>query len=92
MRASDFSRDDCLVGKRRRSYDKLEREYVCADCGGRLGSYYAGGEDYDGECWAIHCGRCHSTRFIHERKQARQRADAAEVLDGLPPELAAQLK
>ena len=93
MRATDFSRDDCLVGKKRRSYHTLMREYRCADCGGGLSTWYTGddegdsGDDYDPNAWAICCARCQGIDFIHERKWARQKADASEVLDGLPPEL-----
>ena len=92
MIASDFSRDDCLLGKKRISYAKLEREYRCADCGGRLGSYYAGDDDYQPNAYAIRCAVCHGTDFIHERQWQQRKAEAAEVLDSLPPELADQLK
>jgi len=92
MLASDFTRDDCLVGKRRISYATLSREWRCGDCGGRLTSYYAGDPfNYDANAWAARCILCHGVDFIHERALARQRAEAIEVLAGLPPELAATL-
>jgi len=91
MRATDFNHDDCLVGDKRLRYDRLIREWRCAECGGRLGVYWAAGCLNKGG-WCIRCGRCHSDSFIHERQQARQQAEAAEVLDGLPPELVATFR
>jgi len=103
MRASDFTRDDCKIGRKRLRYDTLEREWCCQDCGGRLGRVpyqdmmiedqhrvSAATSWRDG--WFIRCGRCHSTRFIHEMRALRQKADAIEVLDGLPPDVAASLE
>lgn len=85
MKAQDFGRDDCRVGKRRISYDTLTREWRCNRCGGRLVRKYAG-------CWRVECGRCGGTDFIHENEAQRQKWEAWEVLEGLPPELAAELK
>jgi LSD1 subclass zinc finger protein len=85
MEATDFTRHACLVGTKRINYVALERDYRCNDCAGRLTQYYQGG-------WRIRCARCHSTDFVHERELQRQKSDAVEVLEGLPPELAAQLK
>jgi len=89
VRATDFTHDDYQLGDRRVTYATLKREYVCEECGGRLGVYYSLSLDlnYDPDAWAIRCGRCHSQRFIHERRWQAQKTEAAEVLAGLPPEL-----
>jgi DNA-directed RNA polymerase subunit RPC12/RpoP len=87
MIAGDFTHDDCQLGTKRVSYARLQREYRCNDCGGRLvqrwtercESYPAG--------WHVECGACGSHDFIHEREIRRQRAEADEVLDGLPADL-----
>ncbi len=89
MLTTDFTRDDCQLGKKRISYAKLEREYRCEDCGGRLGMKWS--DDYP-ENWHIECLSCAGKDFIHERKLQDQQADAAEVLDGLPPEIAKLLR
>ena len=66
---------------------KLVREYRCNACEGRLV------EKYNADLgWHVACGRCGCTdesQFIHEYEIARQETAASEVLDGLPPELAA---
>jgi len=83
--ATDFTRDDCLVGTKRRTYATLKREWCCADCGGRII-----GKWHDGD-WRVACGRCGGLDFIHEAQMDRQRVEAREVLAGLPAELAEAL-
>ena len=90
MQATDFTRDDCKLGRRRISYSKLEREYRCADCGGRLGMKWSEAEDYP-ENWHVECLACGSLNFIHKCQRRRQQTEAVEVLDGLPSELAAAM-
>jgi len=85
MLASDFKRNDCLVGSKRVSYEKLQREYRCNDCGGRLTLKFK-------SSWCILCAACGSNDFIHERRLQQQEGDAVEILAGLPPELAALIK
>ncbi len=85
MIASDFTRDDCQVGKRRISYAKLTREYVCNECGGRLV------EAYGDNTWLVRCGRCKASDFIHELAYKRAENEGDEVLDGLPENLRALL-
>lgn len=100
MLAHAFTRDDCKLRTRRISYAALQREYRCGRCGGRLGLKWDGGSftpPHDAEPrttddWHVECGRCGSIDFIHERELARQKYEAAEVLAGLPPELAAKLR
>jgi len=87
MLASDFRRDDCVVGGRRKSYATLRREWRCGDCGGRIVSRWNPQLDY-----YVACGRCGSFEFIHENELVRQQAEAQEVLSGLPPGLAEVLK
>jgi len=85
MLATDFARDDCLVGTKRRTYATLKREWCCGDCGGRIiGKWISG-------AWGVACGRCGGLDFIHEAQMDRQRAEAREVLAGLPAELAEAL-
>jgi len=89
--ASDFQRDDCLVGDKRRTYAALLREWRCEDCGGRLVRQF--GEFISGHVgYYVTCGRCTGQNFIHENELLRQQAEAREVLAGLPPELAEMLK
>ena len=86
MKATDFTRDDCLVGNKRRSYATLEREWRCDGCGGRLGMNW--GDEYP-DHWYIACRACGGTDFIHEAALRDQEIGATEVLEGLPPELLA---
>jgi len=82
MKATDFTHDDCQLGEHKRvSYSALRREYRCNGCGGRIVIRY------DGLGWYACCGRCDGTDFIHEAELQRQKAEAIEVLDGLPEEL-----
>lgn len=89
MIATDFTRDDCQLGKKRVTYAKLQREYRCQLCDGRLGLKW--NEDYP-ENWHVECLACKGKDFIHEREAQRQQAEATEVLDGLPPEIAKLLQ
>lgn len=89
--ARDFTRDDCQHGKVRRTYAALKREYVCNECGGRLDTQWSDDTDQYPERWYIRCSVCGGCDFIHEQKYARQEYEAAEVLEGLPAELAAAL-
>lgn len=85
MLATDFKRNDCLVGQWRISYATLQREYRCNDCGGRLTLKF--------KCsWCILCAACGSTDFIHERELQQQECDAVEIIAGLPQNLAALVK
>ena len=86
MMATNFTHDDCLVGRKRRSYAALQREYCCAECGGRIVVRF---DDVAG--WHPECGRCGRFDFIHECELERQQAEAQEVLDGLPAGLVATL-
>ena len=85
--ASDFQRDDCLVGNKRRTYATLQREWRCEECSGRIVGAWR--NDLG---WHVVCGRCGSFLFSHENELLRQLAEAREVLAGLPPELAEMLK
>ena len=86
---TDPTRDDCQLGGKRVTYAKLQRDYRCNECGGRIvvrpvvlvSSYI----------WYPACGRCQSADFVHECELDRQKADAVEVLDGLPADLVARL-
>ena len=89
--AHDFTRDDCLVGKKRRTYAALKREYVCNMDGGRLDTQWSDDTDKYPERWFIQCAVCGGQDFIHEREYVRQEYEAAEVLEGLPAELAAAM-
>ena len=85
MIATDPARDDCQLGQKRVTYATLQREYRCNGCGGRITLK----PPNDDEGWHPECGRCGGRDFIHDYEWQRQRADAIEVLDGLPPELVA---
>ena len=91
MKATDFTRHDCQLGNKRRSYETLRREWRCSDCGGRLGERWTDSDEQYPEDWHIECLVCGRVDFIHERQLARQKVEAAEVIAGLPPELASQL-
>ena len=84
---TDATRDDCQLGRKRVTYAKLQREYRCNECDGRV----VVKPPANGEGWHPECGRCESRDFIHEVQLQRQKAEAIEVLDGLPAELVAQL-
>lgn len=83
MIADDFARNDCQLGHRRISYTKLERDYRCNDCGGRIVTRWSKEMG-----WYPSCRSCGSQDFVHECEIQRQVAEASEVMNGLPPELA----
>ena len=85
MKATRFDRYGCQVGNKHRTYNELTREWRCNECGGRLVERWADG-------WRVTCGRCGATDFVHEAQLKRERREAEEVLDGLPPELVAALE
>ena len=85
MKAIDFTRNDCRLGQRRISYARLEREYRCQDCGGRIVVFHGEAGAYAA------CGICGGQGFIHEQECQRQKLEALEVLEGLPPEFATAL-
>jgi hypothetical protein len=82
MRATEFTRDDCLLGEGKRvTYRALVREFRCDACGGRPVTRCSD----DG--WFACCGACGGQEFVHEAELARQKAEAIEVLAGLPADL-----
>lgn len=90
MIATDFTRYDCLVGKKRRTYTVLERDWRCNTCGGRLTMRW--GEEYP-ENWSIVCLKCEGQDFVHEAQLRREHAEAKNFLEALAqvrPELAAK--
>jgi len=87
MKATDFTRDDCQLGHKRISYTRLERDYRCSDCGGRITTRWS--EEAAG--WRPSCLTCGGCDFIHEQEAQRQKWEALEVLEGLPPDFAAAL-
>jgi len=76
------------------SVAKLLRDYRCEECGGRLTERVREGVDRSAQPdnWYVCCGRCGGVEFIHERKLQQQKAQAVEVIDGLPPSLAAKFQ
>lgn len=88
MKASDFTRNACKLGGKRITYARLLRDYRCQECGGRLVEKPPNNQISE---WHVECGRCGEVDFIHECELRRRRYEAVEVLDGLPPEVAAQL-
>ena len=84
--ATSFTRDDCLVGKKRRSYETLQRDWCCNVDGGGITLKWS-----DDGGWHPECAKCGGCDFIHKREWERQAAEAVEVLDGLPADLAAAL-
>jgi len=90
MLATDFTRDDCLVGKKRRTYKTLLLEWRCV-CGGTLTEQWSDDTNQYPEHWLIQCAVCGGQDFIHEQECARQECEATEVLEGLPAELAAAM-
>lgn len=85
--ARDFTRDDCQLGRKRRTYATLIREYVCNECGGRLTVQRSNDTDRYPEHWFIQCAVCGGQDFIHEQELQRQEDAAANVI----PVLAAYL-
>ena len=85
MQATDFTRDDCLVGKKRHAYGELTGSWRCNECGGKLVMKW---DEQFPENWGVMCARCGGTDFIHVYQLERQQWQAEEVLEGLPAELA----
>jgi len=83
VKATDFTRDDCQLGRKRVTYACLEREYRCNACSGRITTRWS-----EKEGWRPACLACGSRDFVHECEIRRQTTEAREVLDGLPEELA----
>ncbi len=90
-KATNFTRYTCEIKGKERSYETIKREWRCADCDGRLGEKWTDGDGRYPENWHIECLVCGGLDFVHERQLARQKAEAVEVIKGLPPELAQQL-
>jgi len=79
MIATEFTRDGLKLGEHKHiTYQALQREFRCNDCGGRPVVKYGDSG------WYACCGRCGGQDFIHEATLQHQKADAIEVLDGLP--------
>ena len=88
MLATDFTRDDCLVGKTRRAYDILGREWRCV-CGGRLNMQWSDDTEAHPDHWYIRCIKCGGCDFIHEAQLARNQALVREMFANLPKEVVA---
>lgn len=92
MKATNFTRTDCQLGDKRMNYFVLIRDYRCQKCSGAIAikSYADESTGWLATCWA-ECGLCGAQDFIHTRELVRQQQQAVEVLDGLPPQLAAAM-
>ncbi len=55
MEATDFTRDDCMVGHKHISYTRLERDYRCNDCGHTFDAFQRMSADVLTEC--PECGK-----------------------------------
>jgi len=75
MIASGFTRDGCLLGGRRVSYQTLQMDYRCNACGGQITMKW----DPDAGGYRAACGRCGSVDFVHAAHLERQRRQATEV-------------
>ena len=82
-----FDRDGCIVGARFVSYTYLERDYVCAACGGNPIHHITRvlNETYD----YAECAQCGARDFISQLTYDRQVMEYGEILRNLPPELRA---
>ena len=83
--ATNPTRDACQLGNRTITYPKLQREYRCDTCGGTITLKPL-------PDWHPECARCGGMDFVHQNQLWREKADAVEVLDGLPQEIAALLR
>jgi hypothetical protein len=85
------TRDGCVIGGRDIGWSKLERYYVCNECGSPPVHTFkadpATGKTVD----YARCGdlECASEDFISESAFVRQVYDAQTITRNLPPELAA---
>jgi hypothetical protein len=84
LKATDFDRNSCILGRRTVPYSKLQRHYVCNDCGGRILIRYDDG-------YYACCGVCGGQDFVSESTFTRQIVEAWEVKRGLPAHLRALL-
>jgi hypothetical protein len=84
MKATGFTRNDCILGARRIPYKVLQRYYVCNECGGRIITRYDDG-------YYVCCGVCGVQDFVSEATFTKQTIDAWEVKRGLPAQLRALL-
>jgi len=89
MIATDFTRNDCLLGRRRVTYNKLCRDYRCSDCGGGLRLDW---DETKPDNWCVACAHCGGYNFVHSYELQRQKSESIEVWSGLPPEVAALLR
>jgi len=85
--ATDFTRNDCQLGKHRKSYDCVAREYRCGDCSGRVVMLGIYDDPRYPDNWYVACTACGSHNFIHERQAQRQRGKAARVMSTLPQDV-----
>jgi uncharacterized Zn finger protein (UPF0148 family) len=81
MKAADFERYRCRVGDKTVSYATLTREWRCNECGGALVEKWSEGG------WRVECGRCGGSDFVHSYELRRQKHEAEQILESLPPEL-----
>ena len=88
MKATDFTRDDCLIGKKRHAYTELTGSWRCNECGGKLVMKW---DERFPEDWGVMCAKCDGVDFVHVYELERQQWQAEEVLPALakylPPEL-----
>jgi DNA-directed RNA polymerase subunit RPC12/RpoP len=81
MLATDFTRTDCQVGKKRRTYETLLREWRCSQCGGHITTQWSE------EGWRAVCARCGGRDFIHQAQAERNRQLVREMFKHLPEEI-----
>jgi len=86
--AHDFTRDDCLVGTTRHTYETLKREWRCV-CGGTLATQWSDDTKTYPDRWYIRCIKCGQCNFIHEAQLARNQALVREMFANLPKEVVA---
>lgn len=86
------TRYGCIIGGRQVSWAKLGRSYVCNGCGGRIAHRFQFNQETGETEDSAACGDCGGGDFVTETTYYQQITDAKEVMDGLPPHLAALLK
>jgi len=86
MIATDFTTRDCLLGQARISYDNLQRDYVCALCGGGIIARTIVHLEKPSTV-EPQCSKCFSHDFIHHSTYEKQLIDAWEIRRGLPDHL-----
>lgn len=87
MIASDFTRDDCLLGGRRVSYQTLRLDYRCNVCGGRIEIKWDPDAGYRAAC-----GRCGSVDFVHTARFEREKRQYREAKDSLSHSIAREVR